>query len=158
VPRPTLTLTLQSGAGVGILGCIALVGLGWLLVGLPLSMPRGLAALESTRWPSFAAGSADLTPVVASSPGLLFATASGPTPTHEVTVALQGIAKGPHDQAALLKIGDAPPAWLGVGQSRDGVTLISIGANQVVLDTALGFREVTFDKPNLPRPLIGART
>jgi hypothetical protein len=134
-------------------GAVALAGAGWLVLGLPLSSPALLGELERASWPTAPK------PVLAPGPqhpgeGLaLFATSSGPNATAEVKVALKGVARDPHGTSALIAIGDGPPGWLPLGQSRDGVTLVSVEADKATVDTALGFREVELGKTSTPSPL-----
>lgn len=91
--------------------------------------------LRATRSPA-----ADLTTDVAAHP--LFALTTGPGAVADVTVSLLGIARTPKRAAALLAIGSEQADWLEIGKSRGGVTLAQVSPSGVVLETALGRKEV----------------
>lgn len=136
-------------------GVLALAGAGWLVLGLPLSAPAELAALEAASWPT-APGKAAIAAASANGSGLaLFAVATGPNATPELKLALNGLARDPHGAAALIAVGDGPPGWLSLGQTRDGATLVGVEADKATVDTALGFREVELGKTSMPPTIPG---
>ena len=153
MPRSPLDLTDLSRPAPILLATLGAASLGWILIGLPLSKPALLSKLERADWPRAATRSpvAARTPDLTKAP-LIFATTLGPNAASEINIALHGVAKGPRGQAALVAIGDALAAWLNLGETRDGVTLLSIEASKIVVDTALGFRTVSLDKPESARP------
>ncbi len=118
----------------------------WLVSGAG-STPALLGALEAqTSAPSQRTPPARLDALRAGPPQvgpLLFAPPAGAA---EVELVLSGIARGPRDQAALISINKAAPTWLGMGQTLNGVTLIELGASKALVDTPLGFKEVSLDQ------------
>jgi hypothetical protein len=84
----------------------------------------------------------------------LFALTTGPGAVSDVSVRLDGLAISPRGQSALLSIGGKPADWLALGASRDGVTLMEVHASKVILDTAIGFKEVTLGQSSAP-PIPG---
>jgi hypothetical protein len=55
-------------------------------------------------------------------------------------VAVLGVSRMPGRAAALLAIDGKPPAWLALGESRDGVVLRDVGSGRAALDLPLGVR------------------
>jgi hypothetical protein len=72
----------------------------------------------------------------------LFALTTGPGAVSDVTVRLDGLAISPRSQSALLAINGKTADWLTLGATRDGVTLMEVHASKVLLDTAIGFKEI----------------
>jgi hypothetical protein len=72
----------------------------------------------------------------------IFALTTGPGAVSDVTVRLDGLAISPRGQSALIAVNNQPAEWLALGASRDGVTLMQVHPSKVVLDTAIGFKEV----------------
>jgi hypothetical protein len=72
----------------------------------------------------------------------LFALTTGPGAVSDVAVRLDGLAISPHGQSALVSINNQRAQWLALGATRDGVTLTEVHPSKVVLDTAIGFKEV----------------
>jgi hypothetical protein len=72
----------------------------------------------------------------------VFALTSGPGAVADVSIGLQGLSITPQRQAALISINGGAPAWLELGASRDGVTLMSVQPTKVTVDTAVGFKDV----------------
>ncbi len=68
----------------------------------------------------------------------LFAATAAPEPQ----VRLLGLSRSARRTAALVSIGGAAAAWLSVGETRDGVTLESVSAGAITIDTAGGLRDV----------------
>ena len=87
----------------------------------------------------------DLTADAGSHP--LFALTTGPGAIADVAVSLLGVARTPKGAAALLAIGGGQADWLDLGKSRGGVTLSEVSASGVVLETALGRKEVELGPP-----------
>jgi hypothetical protein len=72
----------------------------------------------------------------------LFALTTGPGAVAEGAIRLEGLVRLPGRVAALLAIGSAPSSWLELGQTRDGVTLQEVSPSKVVVDTAVGLKEI----------------
>jgi hypothetical protein len=72
----------------------------------------------------------------------IFALTTGPGAVSDVSVRLDGLAISPRGQSALIAINNQPAGWLALGATRDGVTLLEVHPAKVVLDTAIGFKEV----------------
>lgn len=72
----------------------------------------------------------------------LFAFATGPGAVADISITLQGLVRAPGRIAALLSISGGAPDWLELGQTRDGVTLQDVSGSRVVVDTALGAKEL----------------
>jgi hypothetical protein len=73
----------------------------------------------------------------------LFALTTGPGAVSDVAVRLDGLAISPRGQSALLAINGKPADWQALGATRDGVTLMEVHPSKVLLDTAIGFKEVS---------------
>jgi hypothetical protein len=150
VLRPPLALEPYRLPLLALAGAVALAGGGWLVLGLSLSSPPMLAALETASWPT-ALSRAPIVPAPRSAPGsALFVTTTGPNATTEIKVTLHGLVRDPHGVEALVQIGDETPGWLQLGQTRNSVTLISVDADTVTVDTPLGFRTVELGKTSAP--------
>jgi hypothetical protein len=80
----------------------------------------------------------------------LFALTTGPGAVSDVAVRLDGLAISPHGQSALVSINNQPAQWLALGATRDGVTLTEVHPSKVVLDTAIGFKEVAVGQQAAP--------
>jgi hypothetical protein len=137
-PKVAMTTALAAALSLGAVL--------WLTLGLWLTEPSGLKPLEAAPWPSPKTAPGAPPPAAKAAPPL-FASATGPDAVPEVQFELRGIARGPKDQAALIAIGAAPAAWLSLGATRDGVTLVTVEPTRVVVDTALGFREAQLGAP-----------
>ena len=85
----------------------------------------------------------------------LFALTTGPAAVPEVVVRLDGVSRSSTRSAALISIGGAPATWLERGKSFGGVTLVAIGVSTIVLETALGQREVRLAEGPAPDPAGG---
>jgi hypothetical protein len=72
----------------------------------------------------------------------LFGPLGGGGGVAEPTIRLQGIARAPGRVAALLAIDAKPSAWLGLGETRDGVTLVEVLASRIAVETVIGEREI----------------
>jgi hypothetical protein len=87
-------------------------------------------------------------------------------------VRLDGLAISPKSSSALLSIAGKPAAWTSLGATSEGVTLMDVKADKVVVDTVVGFKEVPLwggaptgirsPSPTpvaaLKTPLVGAKT
>src|SRR5205085_694343 len=60
----------------------------------------------------------------------LFGPLGGRGGVADPTIRLQGIARAPGRVAALLAIDAKPSAWLGLGETRDGVTLVEVSGSR----------------------------
>jgi hypothetical protein len=80
----------------------------------------------------------------------LFALTTGPAAVAEILLKLEGLVRTPGRVAALLSINGGPSDWLELGQTRDGVTLQDVASSRVVVDTAMGLREVALGAPSAP--------
>ncbi len=85
----------------------------------------------------------------------LFALTTGPGAVADILVRLDGIARSSSRAAALIAINGGEADWLDRGKSRGGVTLEDVQPSKVVLETALGRREVELGDP-APAPQQGA--
>ncbi len=65
-------------------------------------------------------------------------------------IRLEGIARTPGRTAALLAIDAKPSAWLGLGETRDGVTLVEVLGSGVTIDTAIGTKDVRLGESSAP--------
>ena len=135
--RLILAAALPAGA---VLGALL-----WMLFGAP---SRALADLQADADRLAAAGlgaprqvSLDR-PVAQSAAQPLFALTTGPGAVADVTVTLEGLARSPRAASALIAINGGVSAWLDLGKTRDGVTLMEVLPSRVVLLTPLGRKEV----------------
>lgn len=80
--------------------------------------------------------------VAASLASPIFVSTTGPGAVPDPAVALSGVAISPRGASALIAVDGKPAAWMSQGATRDGVTLISVSATRVVVDTAIGFKDV----------------
>lgn len=78
----------------------------------------------------------------------LFAQPEGAALPVETSVVLQGLSRTPRRQSALLAIGARPAEWLTVGETREGVTLDSVGPGGVTITTPSGTRDLGFGPAN----------
>jgi hypothetical protein len=72
----------------------------------------------------------------------LFALTTGPGAVREPSIRVDGITLTSRRRAALIAIDAKPAAWLSVGESAEGVTLHSVTASAVSVETALGVKTV----------------
>lgn len=72
----------------------------------------------------------------------LFALTVGPGAVREPSITVQGVSVSTGRVAALLVIDGQPPAWVPLGQSREGVTVRSVGPTRVTVDTVVGLKEI----------------
>lgn len=84
----------------------------------------------------------------------LFGLLGGREGVAEPTIRLQGIARMPGRVAALLAIDAKPSAWLGLGEARDGVTLVEVLGSKITVETAIGEREIQLG--SVSQPFTGA--
>jgi hypothetical protein len=68
----------------------------------------------------------------------LFALTTGPGAVREPAIRVDGISMTKRRLAALVSIDARPAEWLLAGESRDGVTLQSVSASSVTIETPLG--------------------
>ena len=85
----------------------------------------------------------------------LFALTTGHGAVAEVALRLDGVARTPRRNAALLSIGGKPAEWLELGQTRDDVTLQDVQSSQVVVDTATGFKTIALGDTSQAAPAPG---
>lgn len=69
---------------------------------------------------------------------------AGDAGVSEAVIRLEGVARTPERMAALVSINGTSSAWLGLGETREGVTLQAVRADGATFDTALGERAVAF--------------
>ncbi len=82
----------------------------------------------------------------------LFALTTGPGAVAEVLVRLDGVARSPQRAAALIALNGGEAQWLERGASRGGVTLEEVQSSRVVVETALGRREIALgEQPPVPQ-------
>jgi len=89
-----------------------------------------------------AAANADVAAAARALASPVFALTTGPGAVPDTPVALTGIAVTGTRKAALISIGGKPADWLDLGATRDGVTVMTINAAGVTVDTATGFKTV----------------
>jgi len=80
----------------------------------------------------------------------LFALTTGANPVTDPAVTLMGLSRMPGRSAALLSIGGQAPAWLTVGERRDGVWLREVGAGRVTMDLPLGLKDLRLGETTAP--------
>jgi hypothetical protein len=121
--------------------------LAWLVAGGPGAgldklnpIEDQLMILRAPREPSLSSGSAVSIADLAASP--LFALTVGPGAVREPSIAVQGVSMSAGRVAALLVIDGQPPAWVPVGQSREGVTVRAVGPTRITVDTLVGLKEI----------------
>lgn len=68
----------------------------------------------------------------------IFPMTVGPGAVTQPSLRLDGVAVTPRHSAALIAIDGKPAQWLALGESRDGVTLRSVGGSKVLIDTLVG--------------------
>jgi hypothetical protein len=85
----------------------------------------------------------------------MFGPAPGEIIAPEATVSLQGVVRTPRRQAALVAINGKAPEWLGVGETRDGVTLESLSTSSITVVMANGAREIGFGPAGATPPSSG---
>jgi hypothetical protein len=72
----------------------------------------------------------------------LFALTTGPGAVTEAVLRLEGVARSPARQSALISINGKPARWIERGETVDDITLEDVTAGKVVVDTPIGVREV----------------
>ena len=108
----------------------------WLLAGGPQAPGRALDVLgRPSAAPTGPAAAGDTVAAVAALANRpLFA--AGPARLPRIT--LIGVSRIPGRSAALVALGDSEPAWISVGQTIEGLTLVSARADQVRFDSVDG--------------------
>lgn len=71
-----------------------------------------------------------------------------------LAVRLEGIVRTPSRTAALLSFNGAPAAWMTLGETRQGATLVEVDGTAVLLDTPAGYQEAALG--DAPPAAIGA--
>jgi hypothetical protein len=123
-----------------VLSALVWMGFGASAITRPLDrLETRLDAIRPGQAP-IAANTAHSLAVATAAP--LFGLTVGPGAVADPAVRLDGLAISPRGSSALLSVGGKPPAWTELGASRDGITLMEVMANKVVVDTAIGFKEV----------------
>ena len=77
----------------------------------------------------------------------LFVLTTGPGALSEPRLRLIGVAVTPRGRTALISIDGALAEWVGVGQTKAGLTLTSVASAGVEVETALGPKTVLFGDP-----------
>lgn len=80
----------------------------------------------------------------------LFVLTTGPGAVPQPTLRLDGLVRSGGRTAALLSVNDRPAEWMGVGETREGVTLQIVLGSKVVVDTAFGPRDVVLGERPVP--------
>lgn len=93
----------------------------------------------ATRSPRLAFGAGGVASAIGAP---LFPIAGGKGGVVDPTVRLEGVARSPGRIAALLAVDAKPSAWLALGDTRDGVTLVEVLGSKVTVDTAWGTKEI----------------
>jgi len=118
----------------------------WLLAGGLSVQAQSLSDLEAKlatlRPPK--ASSARVMPVsiAALQQAPLFALTTGPGAVREPSVRVDGVSFSRRRKAALVSVDGKPAEWLDVGASRDGVTLQEVSSAGVVIETAVGTKQL----------------
>ena len=135
------SLTFAAAAPIGlVLGAAA-----WTLAGgagfAQTSIAAATAAFPviSTREPRMVTKASAVTSAI-NSP--LFAILGGKGAVSDPAIRLEGVARSPGRIAALLTIDAKPSAWLTLGETRDGVTLVEVLGSKVTVDTVIGIKEI----------------
>lgn len=132
--------------GAAPLGLV-LAALAFLIFGASASvgpkLDRLQARIEATRPPEPVSSVAANDAVATSLSAPLFALTTGPGAVADTTVRLDGLAISPRGKSALLAVDGKPAAWIALGTSSNGVTLMDVQPNKVVVDTAIGLKDVT---------------
>ncbi len=153
---PDLRLTGVRKAALGAAGAGLILGaVAWVLFG------GGSRAEEQLEGQQIRLQAAPLTaPRTSQAPQLialatdhpLFALTTGPGAVAEVLVRLDGVARSSQRQAALIALNGGEAQWLERGASRGGVTLEEVQSSRVVVETALGRREIALgEQPPAPQ-------
>lgn len=94
-----------------------------------------LSALKAPLSASLRGTDASAAPLLGSP---LFALTTGPGAVREPSIRVDGVSVSRRRSAALLSIDAKPAEWLSVGESREGVTLQSVSASSITIETLLG--------------------
>lgn len=121
-------------AGVGL----ALGATAWLAAGRQDVLAPAQDRLAALHVSSAKRGLENDSPSLSGPP--LFALSTGPDAARDPAVAVLGVSRMPGRAAALVAIDGKPPAWLALGESRDGVVLRDVGSGRAALDLPLGVR------------------
>jgi hypothetical protein len=136
--RPLLVAAIPVGLVVGFLA--------WSLAGGAEATDTVLGDLQrrvtSLRAPRTFSGGPDGYDVASLAAEPLFVLTTGPGAVPQPTVRLDGVVSSKARVAALLSINDRPAEWLGLGETRDGVTLQHVAGGKVTIDTVYGPAEV----------------
>ncbi len=134
---------ISAGVPAGLITGLA----AWLAAGGPSAATDKLAPVEAqlsslqVQRPPAAPGRQIIISDLAATP--LFALSVGPSAVRPPLVRLEGVSRSARRTAALLSIDGRPSQWLALGETRDGVTLQTVGVAQASVDTVLG--EVTVE-------------
>jgi hypothetical protein len=132
-------LSLISGLAAGGVG-ISLATLAWFAVG---ERPSGQPPNVDSRTGTVQAETAASQPLAAFT-NPLFQQLPDPV------VRISGVSRSPRGASALTSVNNAEPVWLTRGQSVEGVTLVDVGASQVVIETSNGRRIVELGQTSDP--------
>jgi hypothetical protein len=81
----------------------------------------------------------------------IFTLTTGPGAQPEPVIQVAGLSRTPVHRAALVSVNGGAAAWLSVGQSSAGVTLLDVQASKIVVETPFGQKEVALDdNPSTP--------
>jgi hypothetical protein len=139
-------------AGAGLVGLVLaaalwlVLRLGGMVVAQIDDLQTRLAADRPPAAPIAASGGAAARALTAP----IFALTTGPGAVTDVPLRLDGLAISPRGQSALIAINGQPAEWLALGATRDGVTLMEVHASKVVVDTAIGFKDVALGQQSAP--------
>ncbi len=92
----------------------------------------------------------------------LFNLTTGPGAQPEPVILVSGLSRTPVHRAALLSVDGKAAAWLNVGQSMGGVTLLDVQSSDVIVETPFGRKDVDLSDqisaPSTSSPSPEART
>lgn len=142
-------ISICSAAGL-MLGALA-----WLIAG----QGGGVDDLQSRLTaiaPMGQGGSPRLSGGVAGLP--LFALSTGANQTADPAVSVMGVSRMPGRSAALLSINGSSPAWLALGERREGVVVREVGGGRVTLDLPLGLKDLRIGESTAASPTVSPPT
>lgn len=140
------------GGPIGLVtGLMAWLATGGASAGIDRATPLA-TAVSALRAPPPRLASPREADVAALTATPIFALTVGPGAVKEPTVRLEGVSISRRRTAALVAIDGRPSEWLGIGDSRDGVTLEEVRSSRIVVDTIVGPKEIALGEQSGPGP------
>lgn len=134
---------------------LMLGALAWLIAGQGGSVDDLQARLTAIR-PMGQGGSPTLSGPSSGPP--LFSLSTGPSLTADPAVTVMGVSRMPGRSAALLSVNGSAPAWLALGERRDGIVLREVGGGRVTLDLPLGLKDLRVGESTAASPTMSPPT